>query len=157
MAGLEPGHTPCRRIPRKGETRRFPGGLDAWPLRTRAGRRCITVSAMTRGNILSGGAREFAVIWRDSADPGRIYSGELALGSAGVRLRGGAGDVHVVRDVRAGEVATVADVEEDGRLAGCPSLRVDLRDGTRLLVAHAAGRGHHLLEFAAALTSLAVG
>lgn len=110
---------------------------------------------MTRVHTAAGASRGFAVIWRDSADPGRIYSGELALGSAGARLRGGAGDVHVVRDVRPGEVATVADVEGPGRLAGCPSLRLDLRDGTRLLVAHAAGRGRHLLEFSAALASLA--
>lgn len=96
---------------------------------------------------------EYAVFWRDSAEPRSLYAGGLAIGDARIRLRGSAGGTPIVDDVPRESIAAVEPVVEERWIAGFPSFRLDLSTGRSLLLASVVGAGV-FVELLDALTTM---
>jgi hypothetical protein len=83
--------------------------------------------------------KEFAVVWRDTAEPSSLYAGKLAVAPEGLRLRGCAGRHAVERELPWDEIAAVDRLRGDERLGRFPSLRLQLRGGRSLRLASVMG------------------
>lgn len=97
---------------------------------------------------------EYAVAWRDSAEPYTLYVGGLAIDPSGLRLRGSAGYEPVVRKLAPGAIEAVRPARRKEHLGGFPSLRLELGGGRTLLLASVMGIGA-LSELIDALTRVA--
>ena len=84
---------------------------------------------------------EYAVVWRETGEPHRIYAGGLTIENDRVVLRGSAGRLPVVREVTRADIEAVQRVNGRERLGGFPSLRLDLAAGTSVLLASVMGLG----------------
>ena len=84
---------------------------------------------------------EYAIVWRDSGEPHRLYAGGLLIEDTGLLLRGSAGRLPVVRELARTEISSVQRVRGQERLGDFPSLRLDLTTGRSLLLASVMGVG----------------
>lgn len=91
------------------------------------------------GTIVVPRMREYAVFWRDSGSPRRLYAGALAVSDDRVRLRGTDGAARVVADLPTTEIAAVDAATGTQPIAGFPSFRLDLQNGRSIVVASAMG------------------
>lgn len=82
---------------------------------------------------------EYAVFWKDSAEPFALYGGGLAIEDDRIRLRGRSGGPLVVQHVPRESVAGIEPAPDE--LGGFPSLRLDLHTGRSLLLASVVGVG----------------
>ena len=100
---------------------------DASP-RARADRFCVS---------------EYAVVWRDMAEPYSTYAGSLLIEEDRVLLRGNAGRVPVVCELPREEISAVRRVrgEQGLGIGGFPSLRLDLSSGRSVLLSSVMGLG----------------
>jgi hypothetical protein len=99
---------------------------------------------------------EQAVFWRDSAVPGALFAGGIAVEGGRMRLRGSDGRLRVLETLPATQLAGVDAGAGAAAIAGFPSLRLDLRGGRSLVVAAALGMTA-LTELFANLVSLLPG
>jgi hypothetical protein len=82
---------------------------------------------------------EYAVFWRDSAVPASFYGGGLAVEADRVSLRGSDGGSRVQRAVPPAELASVGLAGGADSIAGFPTLKLDLCDGSSIVLAVAVG------------------
>ena len=94
-----------------------------------AGSRPIVLREMT----------EHAVFWRDSAAPGAVFGGGVAVERGRLRLRGSDGRSRIVETVPAAELAAVAPGDDSEPIGDYPSLRLDLRGGRSIVLAAVLG------------------
>ena len=99
---------------------------------------------------------EYAVVWRDTGEPHCLYAGGLIIEDSGLRLRGSAGQLPVVKELPREEISSVQHVRGPERLGGFPSLRLDLQTGRSLLLASVTGVGV-VLEVVETLTNMLPG
>lgn len=83
---------------------------------------------------------EYAVVWRDTAEPNSTYAGGLLIEEDRLLLRGRAGRLPVVRELQRDEISGIRRVRGDEGLAGFPSLRLDLSTGQSFLLSSVMGR-----------------
>ena len=84
---------------------------------------------------------EHAVFWRDSAAPGAVFGGGVAVERGRLRLRGSDGRSRIVETVPAAELAAVAPGGDTEPIGEYPSLRLDLRGGRSIVLAAVARYG----------------
>ena len=82
---------------------------------------------------------EYAVFWRDSAEPRELRAGGLAIEGDGLRLRGSDGRSRVVHTVPREELEALAAADDGEAIGEFPTVRLELHDGRSLLVACALG------------------
>jgi hypothetical protein len=99
---------------------------------------------------------EHTVFWRDSALPGTVFAGGVAVEGGRMRLRGSDGRLRVVETLPAAELAGVDPGAGAAAIAGFPSVRVELRGGRSLVLAAALGMTA-LTELLANLSALLPG
>ncbi len=97
--------------------------------------------------------QEHAVFWRDPAESSHLYAGGLAVADDIVQLRGSDGTFPVVKHVPCEEIEAISPVSGEEPIAEFPSFRIDLRNGSSIVLAAAAGGGA-LYEIVNALLNL---
>ena len=95
---------------------------------------------------------EYAVVWRETAEPYSTYAGGLMIEEHRVLLRGRAGRRPIVRDLPRDEISSVQRVRGKDGLEGFPAVRLDLSSGRSFLLASVMGVGV-LFEVIEALTT----
>lgn len=82
---------------------------------------------------------EHTVFWRDSAAPGAVFAGGIAVESDRMRLRGSDGRRRIVETLPATELASLDPSVDVAGIPGFPSVRVELQSGRSLVLAAALG------------------
>ena len=108
---------------------------------------CTNISVSTDASPADEADRscmgEYAVVWRDTAEPNSTYAGSLSIEADRVLLRGSAGRVPVVCELAREEISAVRRVrgKEGLGIGGFPSLRLDLSSGRSFLLSSVMGLG----------------